>query len=127
MSLKEFESIVGKEMCSAFIRMLKDIGPEARTHRISVVVAAMLMYALDQLSDECKKRSLGEALIALAEEPYLAQDASEESEKIHGLIEAICKKAGMQNHRHTSKGVPYSIAQNAIQEFTSWYNMPWET
>ena len=127
MSLKEFEIIVGKEMCSAFIRMLKDIGPEARTHRISVVIAAMLKYALDQLPDECKKGSLGEALIAVAEEPYLAQEASKESKRIDDLVEAICKKAGMQNYRRTSKGMPYSIAQNAIQEYTSWHNMPWET
>jgi hypothetical protein len=126
-SLTEFEKIVGKEMCSSFIRMLKDIGPEARTHRISVVIAAMLKYALDQLPGGCKKGSLGEALIAIAEEPYLAQEASKESEKIDDLVEAICKKAGMQNHRHTSKGMPYSIAQNVIQEYTSWYNMPWET
>ena len=124
--LKEFEKIVGKQMYSAFVRMLKEIGPHARTHRISVVIAAMLKCTLDRLPGECEEGTLGDALSAIAEEPYLADEQSAESQKLHNLIDSLCDEAGMQNQRETAKGVPYSIAENAIAEFTSWYNIPWE-
>lgn len=124
--LRAFEEIVGKQMYSAFVRMLKQIGPDARTRRISVVVAAMLKYALDKAPAESKEGTLGAALLAIAEEPYLAHEQSPESQKLHELIDCLCGEAGMQNQRETAKGVPYSIAENAIAEFTSWYSMPWE-
>lgn len=126
MMLKEFEHIVGKQMFSAFVKLLSDIGPDARTQRISVVIAAMLMYALDQLPCECEDGSIGEALLSLSEEPYLAHQGSDEVDRLHNLIDTLCEKAGMQNRRETSKGSSYTIAENAILEFTNWYTMPWE-
>ena len=74
--LQQFEEIVGKQMYAAFIRMLKEIGPEARTQRISVVIAAMLRYALDQLPPDCEEDTLDEALLEIVEEPYLAEEES---------------------------------------------------
>ena len=80
--LKEFEQILGKEMFSTHIKMLKEIGPDARTERISVVIAAMLRYALKQVPDGCGAGSLSEALLAIEEEPHLAQEEAEEAERL---------------------------------------------
>ncbi|MCK4605681.1 MAG: hypothetical protein KAU35_00150 [candidate division Zixibacteria bacterium] len=124
--LQELEQIVGKQMYAAFIRMLQKIGPEARTQRISVVIAAMLIYALDQLPADCEEGTLGEALLEVAEETYLIQEISKEYDTLYQLIDSLCTEAGMRNERENYQGVLYSIAENAIAEYVSWYNMPWE-
>ena len=124
--LKQFEEIVGSSMFSAFPEMLKAIGPDARTERISVVIASMLRYALHQLPAHCEDDSLGQALIALDEGPYLAAEQSDECLCVAKLIGQLCKKAEMQNERQNSRGTCYSIAENVISQYVSWYNMPWE-
>jgi hypothetical protein len=124
--LKQFEDIIGFSMFSTFLDMLKAIGPDARTERISIVIASMLQYALRQLPADCDDGSLGEALIALDEEPYLAAEHSDEYQCLAAFIDQLCKKAGMQNERQNSRGICYSIAENAISQYVSWYNMPWE-
>ncbi len=125
-TLKEFELIIGKRMFSAFIEMLKEIGPDARTHRMSVVIGAMLRFARDRLPGEFEDGSLAEALLRIEEEPYLASEESGESLRLQELVESLCEEAGMQNQRETSRGMPYSIAGSAIREYANWYNMPWE-
>ena len=41
----DFEDLVGKEMYSSWILMLKNLVPRGRTHRLSTVIAGMLYYA----------------------------------------------------------------------------------
>lgn len=106
--------------------MLREIGPDARTHRISVVIAAMLRFAWSVIPDECEDGTLAQALVNLEEEPYLAAEKSEEYETVFDLIDELCNEAGMRNLRESSRGGAYSIADNAISEYTGWYNMPWE-
>ncbi len=124
--LEEFRRIVCAQTCTAFLDMLKEIGPSARTHRISVVIAGMLRYAVHRLPAQPEEGSLGEALLAVEEEPHLLYERCPYSEKLFELIDCLCKEAGMVNHRTNSRGTPYSIADNALAEFVSWYNMPWE-
>jgi len=124
--LTEFEKIIGADVFAANLAMLKEIGPDARTHRISVVIAAMLRYALSQAPRKSKKNSLSAALVALDDGPLYADEGSVEYRKVAALIDELCSKAGMRNRRLTSKGMSYSIAQNAIAEYCAWHNMPWE-
>ena len=124
--LEEFKDIVGAQSYSTFLRMLKEIGPDARTHRISVVIAAMLQYARSKLPPDCEDRTLAQALVTLDEEPYLPGEESEEYELVSDLIDKLCQKAGMRNLRESSRGESYSIAESAIAEYAAWYNMPWE-
>ena len=124
--LEEFQQIVCAQTCAAFLSMLKEIGPSSRTHRISVVIAAMLRYAVCRVPGEPEEGGLGEALLAIDEEPYLAHGRTPQSEKLFELIDCLCKEAGMVNQRTDSRGRSYSIAENAMAEFTSWHNMPWE-
>ena len=124
--LREFEQIIGTEMYEAFILMLKEIGPEARTHRISVVIAAMLRYAFDQLPPDYEECTLGEALIAFDEEPHLMYEIPRVKEALYPLINSLCREADLRNERENYQGVPYSIAENTVYEYVSWYNMPWE-
>jgi hypothetical protein len=68
-----------------------------------------------------------QALIAIDEEPYLVAKRTDEYEVLSALIDNLCREAGMTNYRESaSRGESYSIAENAIAEYASWYNMPWE-
>ena len=124
--LEEFENIIGTETYSTFVQMLEEIGPDARTHRISVVIAAMLRFVRSKLPAGCEDGTLAQALVTLEEEPYLVAEESEEYEMVFDLIDQLCDEAGMSNLRESSRGEPYSIADNTIAEYTGWYGMPWE-
>jgi len=124
--IDEFKEIVGAQSYATFRSMLTEIGPDARTHRISVVIAAMLRFARRILPADSEDGTLAQALVTLDEEPYLVAEESEEYEMVSDLIDEICDEAGMSNLRKSSRGAPYSIADNAIAEYTGWYNMPWE-
>jgi hypothetical protein len=50
--LKEFKKIIGNPSYSVFINQLRVIGSDARTHRICVVIAAMLRFALEKVYRE---------------------------------------------------------------------------
>lgn len=124
--LDELKDIIGNEQYSSFLELLKEIGPDARTHRISVVIASILRFAVNKLPPDCDEGTLSQALIILDEEPYLADEQPDEYELVYSVIGSICTEAGMQNERQSSRGDGYSIADNAIMEYTAWYNMPWE-
>ncbi len=126
MMLKEFKRIIGPKSYSTLLQILKEIGPNARTHRISIVIAAILRFAVSRLPADCEEGTLEEALLALDEEPSLVSEKSAEYELVCGLIDELCREAGMRNQRESSRGESYSIAENAIAEYTAWYNMPWE-
>ena len=124
--LEEFESIVGTEIYSVFLEMLESIGPDARTHRICMVIAAMMRYTRNELIDEYQDNPLAMALIVLDEEPYLASEGSEEVEILEEFIDELCSKVGMHNRRESASYTQYSIAEHAIAEYSHWYFMPWE-
>lgn len=126
MMLEEFKRIIGTKSYSTLLHILKEIGPDARTHRISIVIAAILRFTVRKLPADCEEGTLGQALLTLDEEPYLVSEQSVEYELVFDLIDELCREAGMSNQRESSRGESYSIAENAIVEFTAWYNMPWE-
>ena len=121
--LDEFRQIIGEELFGSFLKLLTEIGPDSRTHRISVVIAGILRFALGKTTDDYEKGSLAEALVVLDEEPY---SDGEEYRRVVELIDHMCQESGMTNYRATTRGSEYSIAENAIAEYCRWYNMPWE-
>ena len=126
MAIKEFKRIIGTQSYSTLLHILKEIGPDARTHRISIVIAAILRFAVSKLPPDCEEGTLGHALMTLDEEPYLISEQSTEYEMVVDLIDELCREAGMRNQRESARGESYSLAENAIVEYTAWYNMPWE-
>ncbi|UCG65345.1 MAG: hypothetical protein JSW12_22645 [Deltaproteobacteria bacterium] len=124
--IQEFREIIGAQSYSTFLRVLKEIGSNARTHRISVVIAALLRFALTKVPPDYEDGTLAQALVTLDEDPYPAAEESEEYELVFDLIDELCREAGMSNLRESARGTPYSIAENTIAEYIAWYNMPWE-
>jgi len=88
------------------------------------VIASILRFAVKQLPPDCEDGSLSQALLMLDEEPYLAQEQSDEFEMVFGLIDVLCNQAGILNERESAGGENYSIAENAILEYAAWFNMP---
>ena len=120
--IDEFKEIIGDQHFSSFLALLKEIGPDARTHRISVVIASILRFAVNQLPPECEDGSIAQALQILDEEPYLVHEQSDEHEMIFDLVDGLCGEANMMNERESERGEDYSIAENAILEYAAWYN-----
>ena len=94
--IEEFKEILGAQAYETFLRMLTEIGPDARTHRISVVIAAMLQFARSLLPADCDEGTLAQALVALEEEPHSVAEESEEYGMVSDLIDELCDEAGMQ-------------------------------
>jgi len=124
--IEQFKEIVGVQSYSTFLDVLKKIGPDARTHRISVVIAAIMRFALMKVPRDCEEGTLGKALVALDEEPYLASEESGEYQLVFDLVDDLCREAGIRNLRESSRVAPYSVAESAIREYTGWYDIPWE-
>ena len=112
--LDEFRLIIGENYYESFINLFKEIGPQSRTHRISVVMAGILRFGFERIDDHYEEGSLAEALIVVDEEPCFD---SEEWEKVLELVDEICREAGMRNVRITSRGHEYSIAESVISEY----------
>ncbi len=85
-----------------------------------------MRFVLMKVPSDCEEGTLGKALVALDEEPYLATEESKEYQLVFDLINDLCREAGIRNLRESSRGAPYSVAESAIAEYTEWYNMPWE-
>ena len=123
---RSFSDVVGADTYAAWVSMLKELVPNGRTHRLSVVLAGMLQYAasvaeLNQEENE-DERSLASSLIQATE----VGDPSEVEDLIHDAVVQLFKDAKVQFERTSARGTRYSIAEEAYAEFIHWYDMPRE-
>ncbi|MGB9701021.1 MAG: hypothetical protein ACPL5I_16735 [Thermodesulfobacteriota bacterium] len=117
--------IVGAKYYNAWMDMLKRLVPHGRTHRLSVVVAAMLQVthqiALEKEGSNYKAKKL-----------YEIFESAYEHEEEYGLrpllelTEGLFKDAKVHFKRVNRKGQSYSIAEEAVYQFLNWESMPWE-
>jgi len=123
---RSLSTVVGKETYTVWVNMLRELVPDGRTHRLSVVVASMLQYALtvadskrdEELADDSVERSL----LDVAE----VGDPSEVADLLHDVTTQLFKDAGVEYQRTSSRGSHYSILADAYEEFMRWHDMPWE-
>ena len=123
---RSLRAVVGTDTYEAWVRMLRKLVPDGRTHRLSVVLAGMLHYAsaiaaADQDEEE-DERSLASSLLAATE----ASDPSEVKDLIHDAVVQLFIDAKVRFERTSARGDRYSIAEDAYTEFIHWYDMPWE-
>jgi hypothetical protein len=122
---RSFSSVVGGETYAAWVRMLRELVPDGRTHRLSVVIAGMLHYAAIVAADqdyEDEEQSLAASLVEATE----ASDPSEVEDLIHDAVAQLFEDAKVRLERTSARGDRYSIAENAYDEFIHWFDMPWE-
>jgi hypothetical protein len=125
-SARTLSSVVSAQTYSVWLEMLHALVPDGRTHRLSIVVAGMLRHALDiavaRFGEHAPEGSAAASLIQAAEEA----DPEQVADQIGDLVERLFRDAKVAGRRVNARGDEYSILDSAIQEFASWYAMPWE-
>jgi hypothetical protein len=106
--------------------MLKELVPDGRTHRMAVVVAGMLQYAVAIAAAKSPKErgdgSLARSLLEAGDVP----DPDEVRELIHDGVLQLFKDANVRCERTSARGEKYSLADDCYVEFVHWFDMPWE-
>ena len=124
---RSLEDVVGKETYGLWVDMLHRLVPDGRTHRLSVVVAAMLQYAYlivtNNLDDDIEEGSVAQALLDATD----GGDPEEVGEYLYDIVDQIFNDAGVRHKRTSARGEDYSIAESALEEYVSWFDMPWES
>lgn len=124
-SKRSLQDVVGKENYTAWVAMLHRLVPEGRTHRLSVVIAGMLQYAL-ALAEELDEDGLEEDSVALSLINANEMSPDEIKDELHDVVKRLFKDAGVTFDRLSKRGEPYSIADEVYNEFFSWFNYPWD-
>lgn len=125
-SKRSLQDVVGKETYEVWVDMLRELVPDGRTHRLSVIVAGMLLYAVDK-SMQIKHRNEEKHSVAMS-----LIDANEVGypehikELIHDVVDKLFKDAGVKYQRVSKGGERYSIADEIYNEFSSWYDYLWD-
>ena len=123
---RSFSAVVGADTYEVWVRMLRKLVPDGRTHRLAVMLAGLLQYAAvvaaangDEEEDE---GSLAASLLDATE----ASDPSEVKDVIHDAVVQLLKDANVRFERTSARGTKYSLAEEAYEEFIHWFDMPWE-
>ncbi len=124
-SKRSLQDVVGKETYTVWVDMLRELVPDGRTHRLSVVIAGMLQYAtaiaekLDE--DELEEDSVASSLINANE-----MDPDQLKRELHDVVKKVFRDADVAFDRVSKRGDQYSIADEAYNEYFSWYDYPWD-
>ena len=125
-SKRSLQDVVGKETYTVWVDMLRELVPDGRTHRLSVVVAGMLLFAVDK-SMQIKHRNEEEHSVAMSLiDACDTSDPDAIKELIHDVVDRLFKDAGVKYQRVSKGGEHYSIADEIYNEFSGWYDYPWD-
>ena len=119
------KATVGAKIYGVWLDMLQTLVPGGRTHRLTVLVAGMLHYAYAVSSRKKAKQTKAQLLFELFESALEGQDEGH-LQPVVELVETLFDDAGVLYQRRSRRGDSYSIAAEAVNEFITWENMPWE-
>ena len=122
---RSLQDVVGKEAYTVWVDMLRNLVPNGRTHRLSVVIAGMLHYAT-ALAEELDEDELGEDSVALSLINANEMDPDSIKDELHDVMKVLAKDAGVVFERVSKRGDPYSIEDEAYNEYFSWFDYPWD-
>lgn len=124
-STHSIKGVVGSRVYGVWVDMLRELVPWGRTHRLAPMVVGMFQYASALAAkdkDVSNEGSVAWRLVAATE----TSDPEEVEELLLDLMQQLFKDAGVKSVRTNARGVPYGIAEDAIQEYVRWEDMPWE-
>ena len=123
---RSFRTVVGADTYEVWVRMLHELVPDGRTHRLAVMVAGMLQYAVAiAAAKSAKEKNEGSLAFSLLEAGDVS-DPSEVKDLIHDAVVQLFKDAKVRFERTNARGQKYSLAEDSYEEFTHWFDMPWE-
>ncbi len=119
------KEVVGAKTYTVWTDMLKRLVPGGRTHRLSVVAAGMLQIAYE-IAGEKEQANTKARKLAETFENAFEGDEEEGMGPLTKLAEELFRDAGVSFKRANRRGQGYSIAEDAVQQFLHWEDMPWE-
>jgi hypothetical protein len=123
---RSLKDMVGADTYDAWVVMLRKLVPDGRTHRLAVMVAGMLQYAVVMAAAKsAKDKDRGSLAFSLLEASEV-NDPDEVKELIHDAVVQLFKDAKVRFERINARGDKYSLAEDSYEEFIHWYDMPWE-
>ncbi len=122
---RSLKDVVGKEIYSAWVEMLHELVPDGRTHRLSVIIAGMLHYSTS-IAEQLDEDGLEEGSVALSLISANEMDPDGIKSELHDVVKRLFSDAGVAFDRISKAGEPYSIADEAYNEYFGWYNYPWD-
>lgn len=124
--VRTLASVVGPQTYAVWVEMLRTLVPHGRTHRLSVLVAAMLRHAADVAQKSGRRRvargSVAASLLSASEEA----DPVAVADELGDVLVRLFRDARVSGQRVNARGVPYSVLDSAIAQFVAWEMMPWE-
>lgn len=124
-SKRSLQDVVGKETYDVWVDMLRELVPDGRTHRLSVVIAGMLQYAT-AIAEKLDEDELDEDSVALSLINANEMDPDQLKRELHDVVKKVFRDANVAFDRVSAHGDPYSIADEAYNEYFSWYDYPWD-
>jgi hypothetical protein len=124
-SKKSLQDVVGERVYDVWVDMLHELVPDGRTHRLSVVIAGMLHYATT-VAERFDEDDLEEDSVALSLINANEADPDGIKDELHDVVKRLFADAGVMFDRMSKRGDPYSIADEAYNEYFSWYDYPWD-
>lgn len=84
------------------------------------------MYAVEK-SAQIEHRNEEEHSVAMSLiDATDISDPESIKELIHDVVDKLFKDAGVEYERISKRGEHYSIADEIYNEFSSWYDYPWD-
>jgi hypothetical protein len=123
---RRLSAVVGAETYDVWLRMLRELMPDGRTHRLAVVVAGMLQYAAAMAATKIERKGEEHSLTASLLDAAEASDPSEVKDLIDDAVVQLFKDARARFERTNARGDKYSLAEDSYEEFIHWFDMPWE-
>jgi hypothetical protein len=122
-SKRSLEDVVGEKVYNVWVDMLRELVPDGRTHRLSVVIAGMLHYAT-AIAEQFDEDELEEDSVALSLINANEMGPDEVKDELHDVMKRLFHDAGVAFDRVSKRGEPYSVADEAYNEYVSWYDYP---
>ena len=125
---RSLQDVVGEKTYSVWVEMLSTLVSDGRTHRLSVLIAGMLHYALDIAVEQNRgtyteeKNSVAMSLIDAAE----TWDPENVKGLLHDVVTRLFNDANVTYERTSKRGEHYTITDSIYEEYLSWYDYPWD-
>jgi hypothetical protein len=82
----------------------------------------MLQYALEVAESDAEEPSVAKSLIDASE----TSDPDEIKSLLHDVVSRLFKDAGVEYERVSKSGDHYSITDEVYNEFSTWFDYPWD-
>ena len=116
-SKRSLQDVVGKETYDVWVDMLRELVPDGRTHRLSVVIAGMLLYAVDK-SMQIKHRNEEEYSVAMSLiDATDTSDPDSIKELIHDIVDRLFKMRVLSMKGSASAASVTALPMKSIMNF----------